>query len=558
MTIETPIDNPFGKIALCMSGGGYRAAAFHLGTLKMLSEIGWLPEVKFLSTASGGTILAAKFALTKIESNNFSDGETTFETFFNDFCRFLKEVDVVNTSLQNLYTPESLGNCGDLSLIRSAANVYDEKLFLKEDRNSPGQTFEVLLNEVDRINRTPHFCDLIFNATEFQHGNSFRFRAKDSRIDDQTVVLGNNKHILDREAAKKLRLADIVAASSCFPGAFEPIRFPEDFVFEDENLRKKPCQDERVKSIPLMDGGIYDNQGIDSLILSYRDPKKDLPFQLIIVSDTCQRDDDFLPYPVVPRKGFLTLQSIWWLVSIFFFILALSWLAFLGKIIGVWNQDAASKEIFWNSFLYTIFPFFLETIALGTFLYVFLKLLLPNRTIEIAGEDFPIWSYIKGITKNDLWTLFDNRLKSAKAMTFEVFMKRIRTQTVNMAKANPRFSSLLAFNYIYDLNVYYLEDKHKLDILPKARRIITGDPELAPSEKLRDLAIRAEKVSTALWFDKEKPQQVDDLIECGRISGYFSLLKYLQEHFADQLKDPNSNHSICYHQLKKIWGGLKK
>src|SRR5262245_41108238 len=49
-------------IALCLSGGGYRAAIFHLGALRRLNELGILSHVDTISAVSGGSILAAHLA----------------------------------------------------------------------------------------------------------------------------------------------------------------------------------------------------------------------------------------------------------------------------------------------------------------------------------------------------------------------------------------------------------------------------------------------------------------------------------------------------------------
>ena len=47
-------------LALCLSGGGYRAMLFHLGTLWRLNELGYLPKLDRISSVSGGpTRLAA-------------------------------------------------------------------------------------------------------------------------------------------------------------------------------------------------------------------------------------------------------------------------------------------------------------------------------------------------------------------------------------------------------------------------------------------------------------------------------------------------------------------
>ena len=48
--------------ALCLSGGGYRAALFHLGALRRLNELGILAQVDTLTSVSGGSIFAAQLA----------------------------------------------------------------------------------------------------------------------------------------------------------------------------------------------------------------------------------------------------------------------------------------------------------------------------------------------------------------------------------------------------------------------------------------------------------------------------------------------------------------
>src|SRR3982750_1197881 len=55
------VANPEGErledtIALCLSGGGYRAMLFHLGALKYLNDAKWLPKLDRISSVSGGSI----------------------------------------------------------------------------------------------------------------------------------------------------------------------------------------------------------------------------------------------------------------------------------------------------------------------------------------------------------------------------------------------------------------------------------------------------------------------------------------------------------------------
>ena len=44
-------------VALCLSGGGFRATLFHLGALRRLNEFGLLSRFDAISSVSGGSIL---------------------------------------------------------------------------------------------------------------------------------------------------------------------------------------------------------------------------------------------------------------------------------------------------------------------------------------------------------------------------------------------------------------------------------------------------------------------------------------------------------------------
>ena len=51
------------RIGLALSGGGYRAAAYHIGALRALHKLGVLDKVDVISSVSGGSITAASYAL---------------------------------------------------------------------------------------------------------------------------------------------------------------------------------------------------------------------------------------------------------------------------------------------------------------------------------------------------------------------------------------------------------------------------------------------------------------------------------------------------------------
>src|SRR5262245_16367781 len=52
-----PTSNSTDAIALCLSGGGFRALLFHVGVLRRLNEFGMLSRLSVISSVSGGSIL---------------------------------------------------------------------------------------------------------------------------------------------------------------------------------------------------------------------------------------------------------------------------------------------------------------------------------------------------------------------------------------------------------------------------------------------------------------------------------------------------------------------
>ena len=90
---------PFKDIALAFSGGGFRAAGFTLGTLSYLERIGLLSEVKAISSVSGGSITAVKYAQSLID-------EQDFISFFKEYYLFLKEDTLADNAITDLNKKE--------------------------------------------------------------------------------------------------------------------------------------------------------------------------------------------------------------------------------------------------------------------------------------------------------------------------------------------------------------------------------------------------------------------------------------------------------------------
>ena len=90
------------------------------------------------------------------------------------------------------------------SLIKGAAQVYASEKMLGDRRL--GSLMDLGAKQ---------FKGLVFNSVEFRNGNSFRFQTSELG----RAIIGNGNLRVDKEMAREIRLADIAAASSCFPQA---------------------------------------------------------------------------------------------------------------------------------------------------------------------------------------------------------------------------------------------------------------------------------------------------------------------------------------------------
>lgn len=261
------------QIALSLSGGGVRAVGFHLGSMSMLDRLGLLDKVEIISTVSGGSLPGLGYALSQRFGRPFQD-------FFDDFFEFLPELNVIEELLNRMTSRSPPAPSGRRDMITAMANVYHTmyfKRFFGDFVDGDDLTFDLLLQEP----RRGHVKELIINATEFKTGSAFRFQVSRYRC-----LIGNGNVSLCLKHARQIRIADIMAASSCIPAGMEPLFFPDDFHWPDDRWNRRhravvarPTCDEiraalarntdtRQPNIALMDGGVYDNQGITSTLLA--------------------------------------------------------------------------------------------------------------------------------------------------------------------------------------------------------------------------------------------------------------------------------------------------
>ncbi len=114
----------FQNLALSLSGGGYRAAAFHLGLLTYLSSAQWkdkslLERVRILSTVSGGTFTGVCYATTIA-------GDKPIEECYAGLYRLMTGVDLIEEGLARLSEFKSWNSPKGRNLINAFSLInYD-------------------------------------------------------------------------------------------------------------------------------------------------------------------------------------------------------------------------------------------------------------------------------------------------------------------------------------------------------------------------------------------------------------------------------------------------
>ncbi len=516
-------NHPLDKIALGCSGGGYRAASFHLGAMSYLNRLLFrgrplLENVKLISTVSGGSITGVVYALKKQEG-------MTFEKFYEFLTGKLRTVDLVRLGIEKLNPGAKWDNpYKRKNLINAFAELYDREF-------TGGATFKIF----DKMES--HLEAVIFNSTEFNNSIDFRFRNRG------TGIFGNFRIPVELKAAQEVKLADAIASSSCFTGGFEPIIWPGDFVHDNSpNLK---ALDGTSTPTGIMDGGIYDNQGIESMLLY----KKDQPepyFDLIIVSDVASPHmEPFIPYKDKPKKGIRNLRlkdimkkasRINNLVNI---ILA-AIIAVLALIPLLWGYPASLSSgiclgLSGAFLLFFIFRLIL-VIKIRKWIASFLdwvKGKIPAFFLESLMK-----LKIEELSIRRIEPLVIDRLRSVVMLTSTVFLKIVRRLNYGRLYENDLYRYRRVSNLIMELTEEDYNDRLKRMEHDKAAgtghegRILRNTDymeEIGP--EIKKVAEEAAGFGTTLWFtEKDKlDDMLDKLIATGQFTMCHNMLEYLEK-----------------------------
>jgi predicted acylesterase/phospholipase RssA len=274
-----------GKVGLALSGGGFRAALFHIGVLARLAELDVLRRVEVLSCVSGGAIIGAHYYLeVRKLLQSEPDSKITPQHYIDIVARVRK--DFLEGVQRNVRTRVALNPLKTLMmLLRSkysrtmrAGELYESEIFSRvEDggqndsrwlnglyvcpMDEDGKLDESFDFKADNWRRQAKVPNLILNTTALNTGHNWQFTASwmgeppasiDSEIDGndrlRRLYYGGED---TPKARREVRLGHAVAASACVPGLFEPL--PLDQLYPERVVR-------------LVDGGVCDNQGVASLL----------------------------------------------------------------------------------------------------------------------------------------------------------------------------------------------------------------------------------------------------------------------------------------------------
>lgn len=278
------------NLGLSLSGGGYRASTFHLGTLKKLHELDILDKVDVISTISGGSITGAAWAV--------HDGD--YPSFHKKMAEAVQTKDVIKHIYGSwafirtilLAAVLILGAIIITIFFRSYAWVAFPMLIL---------FFILLFKYQFLIFPVSSVIEEVYNKFFYQ-GKTF----KDLKKKPLLAIGSSNLHTGRPFTFSQVKMSDsaytnefkppikfkhehfpvarAVMASSCVPFAFTPVVIDGEFFLNREDAK-------RAKPV-LVDGGVYDNQGIQKLT----QPGSSYECNTIITSDAGGQFRDIKPY----------------------------------------------------------------------------------------------------------------------------------------------------------------------------------------------------------------------------------------------------------------------
>ena len=236
---SAPAGGPIPGIALCLSGGSYRAMIFHVGALVRLNQLGFLKKLARVSSVSGGSLTAGVLALAwKNLSFNDKGVAGNLEEQLTRPIRRMANITIDQGSIiKGILMPRR-------SISDEVTQAYRDHLF-----------GNATLQDLPADNEGPRF---VINATNVQTKVLWRF---------SRPYMGDYRVGLVRNPTTDLAVA--VAASSAFPPFLSPAQLELDPSNFDPDTPAVLKEDAYRSNVVLTDGGVYDNLGLETAWKSY-------------------------------------------------------------------------------------------------------------------------------------------------------------------------------------------------------------------------------------------------------------------------------------------------
>lgn len=227
--------NQFG---LALSGGGFRAAVYHLGVIRLLRDTGLLSQVSHITAVSGGSVIAAHLAL-NWERYNGSDKD--FQAASDELIQFL-QIDVRNRIVRR-FPLAAFAN-----ILRRSARLGTRRQYTRAGLLE--WHYEKYLFNDAALFQLPESPRLFILATDVSEGSVCAFYRDGMFLQRRGV---NGQREFEHLPTGLATVAMAVAASSAFPGFFPPLALKASDVGALEGEFGRHA---------FTDGGIHDNLGL--------------------------------------------------------------------------------------------------------------------------------------------------------------------------------------------------------------------------------------------------------------------------------------------------------
>ena len=262
-----PLDKTIG---LALSGGGSRAVAFHLGTLRALEDLKLLDEVDIVSGVSGGSVMTGLLGYT----------ESPFANIDRDAVKFLRRGLVLPTLKKVLNPARFLPLLWNFFAVALPILATDLMAWIVSFARSLFPALRPAANAVLRFSwplRRRYSCthviaDAIADAVGTQNcdaptrqGKSIVFNACELRT-GTAFRMSNERFGTWRfgwAPASELPVADAVTASAAYPPFLLPFDWMRPFEQHGEPTTRR---------VIVTDGGVFENLGV-SVMEPGRDPQ---------------------------------------------------------------------------------------------------------------------------------------------------------------------------------------------------------------------------------------------------------------------------------------------